>query len=216
MIRARPRLANSSPPKPRGLTFTPLPAPTPFLNFGADSTSLPAGACTNLHWASGNVQSVFLDGAGVDGAGTRNVCPPVSTPYNLVANYPGGQLTRQVNIVVTAPSTPPNINSVNRSTDTFYEVEGCGPVEVTFSADISGAAGAQLFFRVLPSGDPPGSWTSVGLTHQAGNTWVHTLHNFDMPAPMVGDVEYYVTADNAAGPSGSPHSAAPLYSSCKP
>ncbi len=198
-------------------TFTPIPAPTPFLNFGADNTSITAGQCTNLHWDSGNVQSVFLDGAGVEGAGTRNVCPSVSTPYNLLANFPGGQLNRQVSIFVTGPSGPPAINSVSRNVpDFFYEVAGCGPTEVTITADIAGADGAQLFYRVIPSGDPPTGWIAVPLQHPFPNTWIRVQHNFEMPAPLTGDVEYYVVANNAAGPSQSATFTGLNYSPCKP
>ncbi|MEP7357157.1 MAG: hypothetical protein ABI847_07945 [Anaerolineales bacterium] len=203
-------------PIPPTLTFTPVPAPTPFLNFNADSTSLSAGDCTTLHWDSGNVQGVFLDGEGVSGVGSRPVCPTASRAYNLVANYAGGQLTRQVAIVVSGPSVPPAINSVGRSTDLFFEVEGCGPTEVTFTANISGASGAQLFYRVLPSGDPPSGWMAVPMNDQGGGTWARIQHNFDMPAPLTGDVEYYVVANNAAGPSQSATFTGLNYSPCKP
>jgi hypothetical protein len=203
-------------PEPPTATFTAPAPPEPFLNFGADSTSIQAGQCTNLHWDSGNVESVYLDGMGVEGVGARQVCPAVSTPYNLVANYPGGQLTRQVTVFVTGPPGPPVINSVNRSVEIFYEIEGCGPIEVTFTADISGAAGAQLVYRVIPSGGPASNWIPVPLNLQGGNTWVRIQHNFEMPVPFTGDVEYYVTANNAAGPSQSATFTGLVYSSCKP
>ncbi len=203
-------------PLPPTATFTPEPAPTPFLNFSADSTTLEAGQCTNLRWDSGNVQSVFLDGTGVEGVATRSVCPTASTTYNLVANYAGGQIARQVTVTISGPAAPPFINSVNRSVDTFFEVAGCGPTEVTFSANIGGATGAQLVYRVIPSSDPPSSWISVPLNPQGDNIWVRIHHNTDMPAPLTGDIEYYVTANNAAGPSQSATFTGLNYSPCKP
>jgi len=119
-------------------------------------------------------------------------------------------------INVTGAAAPPVINSVNRSDDTFYEVAGCGPTEVTFTANISGAAGAQLVYRVVPSGSPPSSWIAVPMDSQPNNSWVRIQHNTDMPAPFVGDVEYYVVANNGAGPSQSATFSGLLYSSCKP
>jgi hypothetical protein len=54
------------------------------------------------------------------------------------------------------------------------------------------------------------------MNSQPDNVWVRIQRNIDMPAPLVGDVEYYVVADNGAGPSQSATFSGLLYSSCKP
>ena len=201
-------------PIPASPTFTPSPAPTPFLNFSADSTSLIAGECTKLHWDSGNVKSVFLNGQAVNGAGEQAVCPPTRTTYNLAADTGGGQLTRQI-VIDVKPGNPPSINTMDRSTDLFYEVVGCGPISVGIFASITGADSAALFYRVTPFGGPPGGWKSRSLDFTGSNTWQHDLLNTDMPAEF-GAVEYYVTATNGAGTTQGFSISGLEYSSCKP
>ena len=201
-------------PIPPSPTFTPTPAPAPFLNFGADSTNLTGGQCTNIFWDSGNIQAIFLDGEGVGGNGARQVCPAGTTTYTLVANYAGGQLTRQVTVNVSAPPQPV-IGSVGRSANEFNDANGCGPLEVSFTAAVTGATSATLFFRVLPSGDPATSWSSLPMFSLPGNQWGRTLHNTEMPA-ATGGVEYYVTAANTTSTVQSATFSGLQYLSCKP
>ncbi len=54
------------------------------------------------------------------------------------------------------------------------------------------------------------------MNSQSDNTWVRILRNVDMPVPLTGDVEYYVTANNSAGPSQSATVTGLHYSPCKP
>lgn len=50
--------------------------------FYAEQYALPSGGCTTLHWRVQDVQSVFLDGRGVDGVGTQpQTCPGASTQF---------------------------------------------------------------------------------------------------------------------------------------
>jgi hypothetical protein len=94
-------------------TPTTKPAPTPTtkpappsvtINFWADSTNLTAGNCTTLHWDVEHATAVYLNGAGVAGHATQQVCPPSTATYTLHVEYAGGATDRQITINVTAPA----------------------------------------------------------------------------------------------------------------
>ncbi|MBN1657871.1 MAG: hypothetical protein JXA93_05690 [Anaerolineae bacterium] len=96
---------------------TPIPTPTrtPFppveVSFRADQASITAGTCTTLRWDVEYATAVYLDGEGVVGHGTRQVCPASTTTYVLRVEAPGGDVTRSVTITVIAPvdTTPPPV-----------------------------------------------------------------------------------------------------------
>ncbi len=106
-------------PVPPPLTHTPTrtrtntPWPPATVKFGADKTSLVQGECTNLYWDVTNATKVTLDGQGVAGHGTRQVCPDKTTTYNLHVQAPRGNVDKSVTITVTAPpdKTPPPVPS---------------------------------------------------------------------------------------------------------
>ena len=52
-------------------------------SFWADETRLALGYCTSIHWAATGAQAVYLNGEGVPGQGTRQVCPMETTTYVL-------------------------------------------------------------------------------------------------------------------------------------
>lgn len=91
-----------------GVTTTPT-APsataTPPWNrvFWADRYTLAPGECTTLRWQVENVISVFLDGQGVAGKDTRQVCPTQTTNYTLRVNSTAGTQEITVLITVSAP-----------------------------------------------------------------------------------------------------------------
>ncbi len=96
-------------------TATPLPQPTPQaqIAFWADRTTITQGECTTLRWQVSNVQAVFVYPVGsnfrdfpVTGEGSRQVCPQVTTTYEMrVQRTDGGVETRQVTINV-LPGNP--------------------------------------------------------------------------------------------------------------
>ena len=105
-------------------TPIPVPAPTqpgptavagPQISFRTDSTSVTSGACTTLRWDVDNARAVFLDGQGVAGHESRQVCPAATQTYRLsVTRQDGGQEQASVTIQVTAgegttpqPQPPP-------------------------------------------------------------------------------------------------------------
>jgi hypothetical protein len=90
-------------------TLTPsatVAAGAPFTTFAADSTSINAGQCTTLHWTSGGIQSIFLNNQPVTGAENKQVCPPTTATFTLLAHSTSGDITKQITITVTAGSAP--------------------------------------------------------------------------------------------------------------
>ena len=208
----QPPTATFTRPPPTA-TFTPQP---PFVNFTVDHVQVGLGQCTTLRWDSGNIQALFLDGQGVAGKGTRDVCPTGTTVYSLVANHPGGQIERKVTVAVSQPSTPPDIGGSTTSTNQWYDASGCGLTDLNFNVNISGAANAAVFYRILPTdGGTPTAWSSRPLNYVDDNIWARSLSIADMPIAN-GEMQYYFTAANAAGPASSPAFGNILYSSCKP
>lgn len=55
----------------------------PTVNFRADRTTIPSGECTMLRWDVDNVQAVYLNGQGVAGHSSQNVCPETTSTYTL-------------------------------------------------------------------------------------------------------------------------------------
>jgi hypothetical protein len=68
-----------------------------------EHTSIVYGQCTILRWDVDNVRAVYLDGEGVAGHDTRNVCPIKTSTYTLrVVTGSGDQFCR-MNVEVTEP-----------------------------------------------------------------------------------------------------------------
>jgi heat shock protein HslJ/uncharacterized protein YraI len=110
-----PVVASPPPPPPPTATATPVPQATPQaqIAFWADRTTITQGECTRLRWQVHNVQTVFVYPVGqnfrdfpVTGEGSRQVCPQVTTTYEMrVQRTDGGVETRQVTITV-LPGNP--------------------------------------------------------------------------------------------------------------
>lgn len=65
-------------------TLTPTPSsPEAVIEFGASAAEVDAGECAKLLWHAENVQAVHLDGVGVVGVGSKEVCPCEDTTYVL-------------------------------------------------------------------------------------------------------------------------------------
>jgi hypothetical protein len=80
--------APTIPPVTRAPTSTPTPTPTPpppeaLIEFAASAAKIDAGECATLLWHVENVKAVFLDGTGVAGVGSKEVCPCKDTTYVL-------------------------------------------------------------------------------------------------------------------------------------
>ncbi len=102
-------------------TPTPVPAatatPSAQISFDADRTNINQGECATLRWNVANVQAVWVYPQGQSferfpraGQGSEQVCPPVTTTYEMrVQRRDGGIELRQVTINV-APSAQPQIS----------------------------------------------------------------------------------------------------------
>jgi heat shock protein HslJ/uncharacterized protein YraI len=93
-------------------TPTAMPAatatPTAQISFGADRTTIDQGQCTILRWNVQNVQAIWIYPQGQPHyrfpralQGSEQVCPPVTTNYEMrVLRRDGGVETRQITITV--------------------------------------------------------------------------------------------------------------------
>lgn len=85
-----------SPPTP-----APAFAPASPITFNAGRSTLGAGECTLLSWSVENVSAVYLNGEGVPGQYSRQVCPGATTTYTLLIILRDGSTTsKSVTITV--------------------------------------------------------------------------------------------------------------------
>ena len=85
---------------PTATLLPPTSTPSPQVNFWVEAAAVNAGSCTVLHWQVDYVTAVYLDGAGVEGVGARQICPAQTQTYTLRVTHPGGELQRQVSVAV--------------------------------------------------------------------------------------------------------------------
>ncbi|MEW5959219.1 MAG: hypothetical protein AB1801_15930 [Chloroflexota bacterium] len=93
-------------PAPAGEVVT-AAAPEPVIEFGAGSSTVPAGACTTLAWEVQHAGLVYLDESQVEPQGSRAACPTQTRRYTLRVLYPGGERATQVILLV--PETTPDL-----------------------------------------------------------------------------------------------------------
>gem|GEM_PF-615293 len=194
-------------------TFTPTPTRTPWppaqVNFRADDTSLTAGQCTMLRWDVEYATAVYLDGDGVAGHGTRQVCPTSTTTYRLHVEAPSGNVDRQVTITVSAPAdtSGPTISNITASNDPIKWPPQCAPNQVTISAfvsDPSGVGMVKLNYRVV-EGSRQGTWRSEGMSLTGTSIYATTViaselqASLNPPVTKVSSMEYYIQALDTKG-----------------
>jgi hypothetical protein len=81
----------------------------PSASIWADSNKLDQGQCTTLHWTAGNAKEVYLNGQGIAGETSRQVCPSQTTTYTLrVVGYDNSTAESSTTINVKAASGPPS------------------------------------------------------------------------------------------------------------
>jgi hypothetical protein len=219
-------------------TFTASPTITttagaPFLNFTADSTSLNAGQCTTLHWNSGNIQSIFLNGQGTVGTLDVQVCPPTTATYTLVAHTASGDITKQITIVVAGPTSTntatavstvtntavaasgPDITGHTTSTSIFDNFADCAvshPHSVTFTVNVTGATQVLLSYQVQGGGGV----SAITMSPNGGDSWTATLtgDTAALPGTPTGTLQYSFSASNASGNTASPTFNDVVYNDC--
>jgi hypothetical protein len=193
----------------------------PFVNFSADSTSINAGQCTTLHWNSGNITAIFLNNEGTVGTLDKQVCPTTTTLYRLRATtQSSGDIIKEITITVTGPTAtntvpgaatathtatsttaaanPPQIGSLNFSTNQVTNHAACGGNSVNVTVQITNAINVTLSFSTS------GSSGSKAMSDQGGNNWAASVSvdddNGDLPSLPTGPIQFSVSA---SGPGGS-------------
>jgi hypothetical protein len=147
-------------------TDTPVPTDTPWplvqVDFRADDTSLVQGECTTLRWDVEYATAVFLNGGGVPGHGTQQVCPASTTTYDLHVEAPSGNVDRSVTINASVPpdTTPPPVPSPAVPADGL-EIE-CKSSQTLAWIPVSDDSGGPVVYYVkLERQVSPGNWQSV-------------------------------------------------------
>jgi len=107
-------------PSPVPPAQVPAPAAAPTVSLSAASSSVDAGACTNLTWSTTNARSASIDGGvgSVGTSGTRQVCPSTTTRYTLTATGDGGTRTDSATVAVTPRAAPVDRLTIHVNFDT--------------------------------------------------------------------------------------------------
>jgi hypothetical protein len=147
-------------------TDTPVPTDTPWpaaqASLQADDTSLVQGECTTLRWDVEYATAVFLNGGGVPGHGTQQVCPDSTTTYDLHVEAPGGNVDRSVTINVSAPpdTTPPPVPSPAVPADGL-EIDCKSSQTLAWMPVSDDSGGPVVYYVKLERQVSPGNWQSV-------------------------------------------------------
>ena len=147
-------------------TDTPVPTDTPWppaqVDLRTDDTSLFQGECTTLRWDVEYATAVFLNGGGVPGHGTQQVCPASTTTYDLHVEAPSGNVDRSVTINVSPrpDTTPPPVPSPAVPADGL-EID-CKSSQTLVWMPVSDDSGGPVVYYVkLERQVSPGNWQSV-------------------------------------------------------
>ena len=165
-----------------------------------------------------NVNEVFLNGGGVPGEATSDVCPSTTTTYTLrVQTLTGGTEERNITINVTPPTptfTPlppadmsgPSIKPSASPNPASYGGSCSGGTVVSLNAfvsDPSGISNVQIWYR-YESGGTIGGWWSLPVTDSGGDNYSASLDNnagnqaYNTLGGIDGYVRWYVLATDRA------------------
>ncbi len=81
--------------------------PPPSVNLSVVPTTIVAGECAQLNWQVKNVQAVYLDGNGVGGKASKQVCPAQTQVYELRVVSAQGESRYTVTLNVIPPTATP-------------------------------------------------------------------------------------------------------------
>jgi heat shock protein HslJ len=190
-------------------TPTPIPAtatPSASISFTADRTQINQGECVTLSWNVQNVTAVWVYPLGanfrdfpVEGQGSRQECPPVTTTYEMRVQLTNGQLElRQVtiNVTVTNPlagsnwvvtqllagqvptgEQPPTLSL--GADGTFSGFGGCNTVNGTYTVN-----GSSISFAIIGSTmmacDESATWIQESFQNALGATAFYDFLGFQL------------------------------------
>jgi hypothetical protein len=77
------------------------------IDFWVDNNNIAAGTCTTLRWHVAHANAVHLDGAGVVGDGSKQICPGSTTVYVLHVAHDAGATEKKVTVKVSGSSSTP-------------------------------------------------------------------------------------------------------------
>lgn len=186
---------------------SPSPKPAASINFRSDAPYVNGGSCTTLRWDVDNVQAVALDGQGVVGHGSKQVCPCQQTTYTLsVLKFDNTTENRTVTIMVYGSCAPP------ASPTTLRPPTATAPPQDRTGPSISGVGvrreGCQ-FFGYATINDPSGvaratfqisrnggAFGGVWMKNLGGGNW-ETEVGIAIGTSSV-KIDYYVEATDTA------------------
>jgi hypothetical protein len=174
----------------------------PFTTFTSDTTTLTSGQCTNLHWTSGNIQSIFLNGQGTVGTLDMQVCPSATTVYTLLAHSSSGDISKQITITVNGGAqAKPVLSSPVVSSTVFYNGSACGPTKLKITVSVTNATAVTLNYNIA------GGVSGVAPMNTSNNTdWSYTLHvddTLEIPTQPTGAFTYNFKAQGPGGTTSS-------------
>jgi hypothetical protein len=193
-------------PSPPTMTFTPIPptatattmpTDTPWpqaqIDFRADRTSLEKGQCTTLRWDVEYASAIYLNGGGVVGHGTEEVCPDSTKTYTLRVDAPRGGGERQVTIQISAPqdNSPPPVPSPMEPGN-GSSVPCAKSTHLTWSP-VKDASGISGYYLKMEHEWQTGSWSQVWEWGPTSSTGV------DAPVDCGGQYRWAVRARDKAG-----------------
>jgi hypothetical protein len=97
-----PTVAPTSTPRP---TATSVPAVS--VSFTAQAERITAGECSTLRWDVEYARAVFLEGQGVPGHASQQVCPKQTQTFELRVVSASGETQRRVTVTVIQPPALP-------------------------------------------------------------------------------------------------------------
>ena len=167
----------AAPPPPVVIVPTPAPTPTPLpqptatpsaqISFTADRTTINQGECTAIRWSVENVQAVWVYPQGQPfqqfprtGQGSEEVCPPVTTTFEMRVQMRDGSVQfRQVTINVTPAAAQNPLSGTN------WEVTGYNNGRGAVTSPLVGSTLTTRFGSDQVTGNS-------GCNDFAGSFWV--------------------------------------------
>jgi hypothetical protein len=162
------------------------------------------------------VREVYLEGGGVAGHGTREVCPSASTTYTLrVVLLEGGEEIRTVTVRGRPPpDRPPIIHSASANRTEICIDENDKTIFTAKVTDDREVSSVALWYRVRVLESDWGNWTTKPMRSSSGDSYETDLDTTYWSG-YTSYLEWRVEAkDDAGNTKDSIRMGIPVYSSC--